>query len=193
MMSKDKIENLSAMTKLLCHTINLAEFIETEAGCRLLWKQRDRNASTLCPMPWHNDSKASFCINLMDDGVWVYHCFGCEASGNLITFCIEYLGKESCDEAVKYLMERYNVNEVSEAELLAYKFAVKSVDRKKQMEGANILTSNQCRELLRTDFKKNQKWVSEAYRRLNKALYENDGQLIEDIGHEASQRMCIGE
>lgn len=125
----------------------------------------------------------------MNDGAWVYNCFGCQSKGTIINFCIDYLGKDDREEAVAYLVERYNIEGITDADLMTYRFVVKSIDEKRKLECANVKSSDQCRELLRYDFAKNKKWVANAYKRLNKALDEQDIIVVEDIGHEASGRM----
>ncbi|MCD8040801.1 MAG: DNA primase [Clostridia bacterium] len=55
--------------------------------------------------PFHHEKTASFHV---DEGRQFYHCFGCSASGNVITFVKEM---ESCDfvSAVKILADRANM------------------------------------------------------------------------------------
>ena len=57
------------------------------------------------------------------------------------------------------------------------------------MECANIVTSNQCRELLRKNYDKYNIWVANAYKQLNAALDNEDIETIESIGFEASDKM----
>ena len=60
--------------------IDLAEFLEAEAGCTLEWLEENVSARTICPMPHHKEAKPSFRIKLIEeDDVWIYHCFGCGA------------------------------------------------------------------------------------------------------------------
>ena len=332
-MQKEEHEQLRLMVSMLCHRINLPEFVASEVGCTLMWKNGGRSATIKCPMSWHNDNKASFFMNQMDDGAWVYHClsgntrvitehgiypinelagttqtilsydgrwikspfynfgkqmvskiilsrngqkkeifatnkhrwfvvrsknqnrelttsmlkkghclawsfpknsskklarrgwvvkdvilnvckeevfcavvpethsftledniltgncFGCEAKGTVVNFCIDYLGHEDKAEAVAYLVEKYNIEGITDEDLMTYRFVVNSIDERRKLECANISSSSQCRELLRNDFEKNKNWVAKAYRRLNKALEAKDIVVVEDIGHEASSRI----
>lgn len=184
-----KYEQIKAMCQTLSKNICLPDFIESETGCRIIWKQPDMSACTICPMPWHDDSKASFFMNRMDDDTWVWHCFGCDAAGTIITFCLDYLGKENVSDAIKYLAEKYEIGNITETELMSYKFVINRVDEKTIMEGANILASSQCRALLRANFDIYKKWVADAYKRLNHAVNTENMELIEDIGHEASMKL----
>ena len=63
------------------------------------------------------------------------------------------------------------------------------MSREKKMEYIHIVTSNQCRMLLRKDYDKHSKWVASAYRRMNEALDNNDMDVIERIGFDASAKM----
>ena len=45
-----------------------------------------RRDELICLCPFHEENTASFYVNL-DTGV--YHCFGCDAKGNAITFIAE--------------------------------------------------------------------------------------------------------
>jgi DNA primase len=66
-------------------------------------KRQGRNLSGLCP--FHSERSPSFNVR-EDDGF--YHCFGCGASGNVISFVMNSRGL-SFPEAVEYLAERYGI------------------------------------------------------------------------------------
>lgn len=55
--------------------------------------------------PFHNEKTGSFCVNT--DGQY-YHCFGCGASGNVISFIME-IESLSFIDAVKFLADRANM------------------------------------------------------------------------------------
>lgn len=55
-----------------------------------------------CCCPFHNEKTASMCVNT--DGQY-YHCFGCNASGDVITFIME-IESVSYPDAVKILAEK---------------------------------------------------------------------------------------
>ena len=66
-------------------------------------KRQGRNLSGLCP--FHSERSPSFNVR-EDDGF--YHCFGCGASGNVISFVMNSRGL-SFPEAIEYLAERYGI------------------------------------------------------------------------------------
>lgn len=184
-----KKTDLFYLTEHLVKCTDLPEFIETESGVDLKWDSSRTSAVCACPMPDHSETKPSFHITLMEDDVWLYHCFGCQAKGTIIHFCKEFFDLRNSLEAINYLIKYYKVDGVEDLILQGIKNVSKKVNFERQIENANILSSNQCRMLLRKDFKKNNKWVSEAYKRLNQALLDGDYEEVEQIGYEASKRM----
>jgi len=58
----------------------------------------------LCP--FHNEKTPSFSLSQGDKH---YHCFGCGAHGDVISFLMEY-SKMSFNDALSYLAERYQVS-----------------------------------------------------------------------------------
>lgn len=170
---------------------DLPEFIETESGIDLKWNRDGSGAVCACPLPDHYESKPSFHVTDMD-GVWVYHCFGCQKKGTIIHFCMDFLGLRNQLESIKYLCKYYNVENADDLILQGLKNVSKKVNFERQIENENVLVSNQCRMLLRRDFQKHKEWVSSAYKRLNEALDDQDYQVVEQIGYEAFRRMKNG-
>lgn len=80
-----------------------------------LKRVKDDKYIALCP--FHSDKNPSFNVN-PEKGV--YHCFGCDASGNLITF-LENINNESFIDAAKELGEisgiEFQTKQLSEQEL----------------------------------------------------------------------------
>ena len=80
-----------------------------------LKRVKDDKYIALCP--FHSDKNPSFNVN-PEKGV--YHCFGCGASGNLITF-LENINNESFIDAAKELGEisgiEFQTKQLSEQEL----------------------------------------------------------------------------
>lgn len=173
----------------LIKVVNLPDFIEKETGSTLSWGRSKTAGKCHCPMPSHRDSNASFNVNFMYSEVWVYHCFGCGVKGNIIHFCMDYFGCRNKHEAVVFLCEKLDIKNTEELILHGLKNVTKRVDTQRVMENSNIMVSNQCRMLLRKDYKKNAKWVSQAYKRLDNALDSEDSSAIEQIGYEAFERM----
>lgn len=67
---------------------------------RIQLKKRGGNHFACCP--FHNEKSASFSVNQKKQ---IYHCFGCKASGNAITFLIEHDGMQFL-EALESLANR---------------------------------------------------------------------------------------
>ena len=66
-------------------------------------KQRGANYFGLCP--FHNEKTASFSVAPSKQ---IYHCFGCNAGGNVFSFLMEYQ-KISFPESVQALADHYNI------------------------------------------------------------------------------------
>ena len=125
----------------------------------------------------------------LEDNILTGNCFGCGAKGTIIDFCMEYYGITSSSEAILYLCNKYGFK--MDAKLIAdsFKDVKKKMDLNRKIECAHIVASNQCRVLLRKNYTEHSKWVSQAYRKMNKALDEEDIDVIEGIGFEASSKM----
>ncbi len=66
-------------------------------------QKKGSNHFGLCP--FHNEKTASFSVNRARQ---MYHCFGCDKSGSVITFIMEY-ENYTFPEAVRFLAERAGV------------------------------------------------------------------------------------
>jgi len=89
----------------------------------------------LCP--FHNEKEPSFFVN-KEKGV--YHCFGCGAKGNVITFLKEYYGY-SYYEVVDYLSKEFNI------EIDTYNF-----NKEKKVQKLIEITYNFYHNYLMSDF-----------------------------------------
>lgn len=89
----EKVKNIS-LTELISDTVQL--------------KRTGSNFTGLCP--FHNEKTPSFHIKEGDN---YYHCFGCGASGNVISFAMETQGL-SFPDAVEYLAARFKIPVVYE-------------------------------------------------------------------------------
>jgi len=169
--------------------VNLADFLQKEINCTLKWIEPNISASTVCPMPSHKEKQASFNIKFIEeDNTWIYNCFGCNMKGTIIDFFMQYYNLPDSKSAISEICKKFNfndINDVTEIDLTASK---KKASLRKKIEIANIVTSNQCRMLLRKSFEKNKKWVAESYKKINKALDNEELELVEKIGHEASKK-----
>jgi DNA primase len=84
--------------------IKLKTDIVTVIGEFLPLKKRGRNFITNCP--FHNEKTPSFTVS---PDKQIYHCFGCNASGNVFTFLIEHQNM-SFGEALKYLGDKAGIS-----------------------------------------------------------------------------------
>jgi DNA primase len=170
--------------------VDLAEFLETELGCHLNWYEPHVSAGTLCPMPKHQEAKPSFRLKFIEeDGLWIYHCLGCGAKGTVIDFFMEYYGIPTSAQAVLAICHRFNIKDSSDLAIKSLGDVKKRVNFQKKMEMTHIVTSNQCRNLLRKDLDRYSKWVATAYQKMNIALENEDIATIEAVGMEASSKM----
>ena len=170
--------------------VDFPEFLEVNIGCKLQWLERNVYARCACPMPHHKDIAPSFHIKLFENtNSWIFNCFGCNSKGSIIDFFVEYYGLDSSAEAVIYICNKFNLKVTDDFDVSSLKDVKKKVDLQKKMEYIHIVTSNQCRMLLKKDYNRYSKWVAEAYIKMNKALQDEDTYVIESIGFKASNRM----
>lgn len=168
-------------------SVDLPNFLETQIGCNLMWQSKGFRAKTACPL--HNESNPSFHLRYNEaNGVWTFLCYGCGKSGTIIDFFKEYYNLSGSDEAVVLAFRRFNFKMDESVVLDCLKKVTKKIDLKEKMEYAHVVTANQCRTLLKKDYAKHSKWVGSAYRKLNKALAEEDITTVEGLGFEASKR-----
>ncbi len=83
--------------------IKEAASIEEVVGQYVKLERRGKNLLGLCP--FHADTKPSFTVS-PDRGI--FHCFGCQAGGNVISFVMQY-HKLSFPEAATELARRYGI------------------------------------------------------------------------------------
>ncbi len=82
---------------------NRSDIVDVISGYVNLQKKGNNHVG-LCP--FHNEKTPSFSVNRQRQ---IYHCFGCGAGGNVITFVMEY-ENYSFPEALKYLADRAGVD-----------------------------------------------------------------------------------
>lgn len=87
----------------LIDEIRSANDIVSVIGSVIKLKRSGSNYFGLCP--FHSEKTGSFCVNPLRQ---TYHCFGCDAGGNVISFVMEY-ENYSFPEAVKYLANRAGI------------------------------------------------------------------------------------
>ena len=89
----------NAVLEELNSRVNIVELISQYVNL----KKSGRNFIGLCP--FHSEKTPSFSVS---EEKGLFHCFGCKASGNSITFVMKYNNFDFV-QAVQYLCEKYNV------------------------------------------------------------------------------------
>ena len=189
MENKGQISNLYQLQSFIKKKVNLADFIERETNCKIIWYQEDVYAGTVCPMPNHPEAKPSFKIKRMEDDTWTFNCFGCGVGGTIINFCMDYFGIKTWEESVEFICKKMNIPVGSALDENEIKDSKKRVYLRKKVECAHIVTANQCRNLLKKDYDRYGKWVANSYKALNEALDKDDIDVIESIGYQATDKI----
>ncbi|MDR0975319.1 MAG: DNA primase, partial [Ruminococcus sp.] len=89
-----------SIPKSFIEELKLRTPIEGVIGAHVDLKRAGRNMTGLCP--FHSERTPSFSVNTSEQ---YYHCFGCGAGGDVITFVMNYERLEYI-EAIKLLAER---------------------------------------------------------------------------------------
>lgn len=149
--------------------VDLRVFIEREAGAKFEQKSSN-NWAAICPM--HRDSQPSFSVTRHHDGIWVYHCFGCQSGGTIIDFCKEYFDLVTTNEALVMAAEKEGIKCDESLIIKATKEAKVQSDRKYDINLAHFVASSNCRKLLRQaeGDEKVVSWVANAYKKMNAML-----------------------
>lgn len=182
--------NFQVLMNHIVNTISLPSFIEEETGEKLFWSQIGKSAKCCCP--FHLEDIPSLHINFKDEKIWVYHCFGCGAKGHIVHFCKNYYKFNHIQDAVKYICEKYNIQQTEDVFLNGFENFKVNVDQNRVLENMNILFSNQCRILLRKNFNLHKKWVHSSYKSMNRALELGSCEEIEKLNFEAHKRLLLG-
>lgn len=170
--------------------VDLSSFLETEIGCKLQWYEPKVTAGTVCPMPSHSDTKPSFRIKYFEDsGVWAFNCLGCGSKGTIIDFCMEYYGFNSPAEAVLFICDKFGFKKDGNFVIDGLKDVKKKINLQKKIACAHVVAARQCLSLLKKDYIKYNEWVAKSYKKMNKALDEEDIETVESIGFEASGKI----
>lgn len=187
--NQDQNNEARLLAQQINQSIDLPSFIEKLTKKPVRWQKAGMSAVMNCPFSWHDDKNASFRINLMEDGAWVYHCFGCHSSGKALQFYLEFTGEQDYQKAVYVVANEFKI--ALSGNPVPYSKIGNVIDKKKKLETEHILVAVQCRELLKKNFEKHKQWVFTSYKNLNIALDECDKDAIEKIGNEASERINL--
>lgn len=175
----------------LCDHINkiisLPDFLEAN-GCDIRWSRNETSGVCLCPLPNHQENTPSFRINLMDEEVWIFHCFGCGKSGNFVRFWQEYYNISDRLEAVRQICAKYDIKNTEELIIKNILSTNKKVDILRKLENENLVISNLGRMLLQKD-KENIKFVYDRYEKINNAINNADEEAIAKISFEFTQKL----
>ena len=94
--------NGSIPQSFIDHLLTRVDIIDIISS-RITLKKTGRNYSALCP--FHQEKSPSFSVN---PNKQFYYCFGCGASGNAISFLVNY-GQMAFPEAVEYLANQNGI------------------------------------------------------------------------------------
>lgn len=86
-------------------------------GSRVALREDGQESTGLCP--FHEEKTPSFKVYRLDDGVWVYKCFGCGKNGNVFQF-VSWFDKVPFPEAVKRVLEFAEIGEVESESVLDF-------------------------------------------------------------------------
>jgi DNA primase len=86
--SKKRINVDNELIQQMLANINIAQILTDEYGL-MLEQVKPNQYKGNCPFPDHRDSNPSFSVN---DEMGVYNCWGCNRSGNLLTFLMKIEG-----------------------------------------------------------------------------------------------------
>jgi DNA primase len=132
----------------LTDKINIVDVI----GARVKLKKSGNNFIGLCP--FHNEKTPSFNVNVTKG---FFHCFGCGASGSVISFIMKYENLPFVD-AVKTLSLRYGIA-LPEQTVSSHKKAIKEQERYQRLTSImqtatsfyqkKLQTSNRAKDYLK--------------------------------------------
>ena len=148
-------------------SIDLKGFVEREGNATL--SQSGMNCwKGICPL--HKDSKPSFTVTLHEDGVWVYHCFGCNSGGTVIDFCMELACIANPHEAAVYAAKREGIKCDESLITRAMREARITVDGQREIDVLHFVVCENCRMLLRMcgGDEDTMGWVASAYKAMDK-------------------------
>lgn len=82
---------------------NRSDIAEVISECGIALRPAGRDFKALCP--FHTEKTPSFTVSVQKQ---IFHCFGCQTGGNVITFVQKHEGK-SFIETIEWLAERQNI------------------------------------------------------------------------------------
>lgn len=186
---------MDVFSYVLSH-VDLPALIEEQSGVSMKYGRDGSSAICICPYPSHKDSKPSFHLNLNEENIWLFKCYGCNETGNAVHYCQHCLNLDMSSryDIIRYLAEKFGINiddidENSKEVKAAQEESRKKAELYKKLHLEHIITSNQCRLVLRKNVDNNAKWVCQAYKKMNKAIEEQDLATIEAISRQALKKI----
>lgn len=185
--TKRSKNSYKALAVHINRTVDLPTLMEELSQKPFRWNREGESAVCNCPMVNHNDRNASFHMNKLD-GSWAFQCFGCGSKGNTVQFFMDFTGEPDFKKAIIELCKYLKIECDGDLPVDTFTRTTNRVNLKKEIEIANIVASNICRRLLKTNFDLHKDWVFDAYKQLNEATDNFNSEEIERIGSEAHAR-----
>ena len=171
--------------------IDLKGFVEREGAATLAPSGRD-SWSGLCPL--HKDGNPSFTVRRNSDGVWLFHCFGCNAGGTVIDFCMELKGFSNPHEAALYAANSEGIKFDETLIARARRDSKVTSDEQRSTDLAHFVVCENCRRLLRGcgGDEGTMSWVASAYKAMDKMLDDpsTTGASFEPLMAESRRRLA---
>jgi DNA primase len=159
---------------------DMPAFLEQNIGSRLQ-KVYEGKYKSICPFPFHKDTKPSFSVDYKNGG-WVWYCYGCACGGTCINFFQKYYGIEYA-EALEKICEISGIETNLSSYLAAMSSTVNINQNKKEFEDLHIRLCIKCRNFLRDypGLKENAKWAKDIFDRVNKVLESGKMEEMQEL------------
>jgi DNA primase len=154
---------------LVKKTIDLKSFVERN-GATVLKPEGNDRWKGICPL--HKDGDPSFFVSKGNDGVWIYHCFGCSSGGTILDFCMELKGITNVYEAAIFAAQSEGLNCDSSLILKAAREAKIQTNKQNEVNLAHFVACENCRRLLRVcnNDKRILSWIAQSFQSMNELL-----------------------
>lgn len=173
-------------------SIDLKSFIERESGASLSASGRN-TWSGICPL--HKDSNPSFTVNHEDNDVWLFHCFGCNAGGTIVDFCMELKGFTNPHEAALYAATREGLKFDESIIAKAVREAKVTTDEQREIDLAHFVVCQNCRLLLKgcNGDAETINWIASVYKSMDKLFDDSltSQKSFEPFRAESCQRLAL--
>jgi len=166
---------------------DLAAFVEQETGTKLTPNGDDY--SGWCPL--HSGTHpTSFGVTQTSEGVYLFHCLGCQASGTIIDFWMALKKIEFPVEAALELCDKLGLtnDEVISGSIAGLRVAH---DADRSLENLHIQIADLCHVVWARSPNDPTvvEWIDRTYRRLNAALASKNKTELDEIRSEALRKL----